>query len=144
MASWTPGTFSISDGISGSWLLQPAHLDNQKCHDHVETYRILAADSKCKGFVSPYGGCQTVGRIALAIEQQHSDIGKPLVDIERLRFRMFVHPAFLCIGVRFGLYFVDHQFSTPLNNSSRENGEDGISSGFRTHLEGTEGRGCDY
>jgi hypothetical protein len=34
-----------------------------------------------------------------------------LVNIERSRFRMFVHHAFLCTGVRFGLQIVDHQMS---------------------------------
>jgi hypothetical protein len=56
-----------------------------------------------------------------------------LVDIERFRFRMFVHPPFLCTKWRFGLHFVDHRYSIHLNNSSHENKEAGISSGFSHH-----------
>ena len=56
-----------------------------------------------------------------------------LVNIEHFWFRMFVHPAFLCTNVRFGLHFVDHVYLMLPKDSGYEIQGAGISSGFSNH-----------
>ena len=56
------------------------------------------------------------------------------MNIERFRFRMFVHHAFLCTNVRFGLHIVDHVYLMLPKDSGHENNEAGIRSGFGNHV----------
>jgi hypothetical protein len=49
------------------------------------------------------GGSNGTGDRASKFEHQET-----LVNIERSRFRMFVHHAFVCTNARYGLQIVDH------------------------------------
>jgi hypothetical protein len=53
-----------------------------------------------------------------------------VVNIERPRFQMSVHPASLLTGAPFGLLIVDHRFLLQPKNCGRKNEEAGISPGF--------------
>ena len=61
------------------------------------------------------------------------ELQESLVNIVRFPFRMFVHHAFLCTKVRFGLHIVDHVYLMLLKDSGHENNEAGISSDFGSH-----------
>ena len=75
------------------------------------------------------GGSNGTGDRASKFEHQET-----LVNIERSRFRMFVHHPFLCTNVRFGLHFVDHGYLMLPKDGGHENNEAGISSGFGNHV----------